>query len=143
MEWLRIHHYSHLLVPVNSPLQAPHIAHTWSTRNAALAVAREMKAEIVVVVEREASKDGALIEAVCGPLFSVTVDVRGLSVQTGDTALRGTAEYPHCVDLSEKTIRNLTCQAFATAWGFRPSGQLDIPSSLMCTTGQTDAVPVR
>src|SRR5919108_2215149 len=43
MEWLRTHHYSHLMVPGKSPLQAPQIAHTLSTRNAALAVAREMK----------------------------------------------------------------------------------------------------
>jgi hypothetical protein len=143
MEWLRTHHYANLLLPAKSPLQAPQIAHNLSTRNAALAVAREMKAEMVLVLEREATKDGALIESKCGPLFNVTVDVRGLSVETGNTALRGMAYYPHCVDLNEKTIRNLTCQALATAWGFRPSGQLEIPSSLMCTTGQTEPIVVR
>lgn len=143
MEWLRTHHYANLLLPAKSPLQAPQIAHNLSTRNAALAVAREMKAEMVLVLEREATKDGALVESECGPLFNVTVDVRGLSVETGNTALRGTAYYPHCVDLNEKTIRRLTCQALATAWGFRPSGQLDIPSSLMCTTGQTEPMVVR
>src|SRR5678816_1537941 len=42
-----------------------------------------------------------------------------------------------------KTLRGLACQALATAWGFRPSGQLDIPSTLMCTAGQTDSIPVR
>jgi hypothetical protein len=73
----------------------------------------------------------------------VNVSVRGLLVESGDTALRGSAHYPHCVDLSDRTFRSLTCQALATAWGFRPSGQLDIPSSLMCTAGQTAPMPIR
>jgi hypothetical protein len=143
VEWLRAHHYTSFLRPDTHPLQASQMAHTFSTRTAALAVAREMKAEIVLFLDREATKDGALIEPDCGPLFHVTVEVRGLSVESGDTALRGRAHYPHCVDLSNKTIRSLTCQAFATAWGFRPSGQLDIPSTLMCTAGETEPIPIR
>jgi hypothetical protein len=143
VEWLRAHHYTSFLRPDTHPLQASQIAHTFSTRTAALAVAREMKAEIVLFLDREATKDGALIEPDCGRLFHVTVEVRGLSVESGDTALRGRAHYPHCVDLSNKTIRSLTCQALATAWGFRPSGQLDIPSTLMCTAGQTEPIPIR
>jgi hypothetical protein len=100
-----------------------------------------MKAEVVLVLEREATKDGALIEPDCGALYHVSVELQAVSVERGDTALRGSAHYPNCVELSDKTTRSLTCQAFATAWGFRPSGQLEIPSSLMCTTGQT--VPTR
>lgn len=143
IEWLRAHHYSNVLMPAKHPLQSPQIAHNLSTSNAALAVAREMKAELVLVIERDATKEGALIQSDCGALYDVNVEVRGLSVESGDTALRGGAHYPHCVDLSEKTIRSLTCQAFATAWGFRPSGQLDIPSNLMCTTGQTEPISIR
>jgi hypothetical protein len=71
------------------------------------------------------------------------VQLQGLSVDSGDASFRGSAQYPHCVELSDKTIQSLTCQAFATAWGFRPSGQLNIPSSLMCTTGETETAPVR
>lgn len=142
-EWLRAHHYSNILMPAQHPLQSSRIAHNLTTSNAALAVAREVKAEVVLVIERGVMKDGALIQSNCGALYDVNVEVRGLSVENGDTTLRGTAYYPQCVDLSEKTIRSLTCQAFATAWGFRPSGQLDIPSNLMCTTGQTVPMPVR
>ena len=142
-EWLRSHHYSNVLMPVVHPFQESPIGHNLSTSNAAIAVAREMKAEVVLVIERGATKDGALIQSDCGALYHVTVEVRGLSVQNGETALRGSAYYPHCVDFSEKTLRSLTCQAFATAWGFRPSGQLDIPSNLMCTTGETNAIPTR
>jgi len=102
-----------------------------------------MQADFVLFLERAESKDGALIEPHCGPLFSVDVRIRGLSVESGDASLRGNAHYPHCVELSGETFRNLTCQALATAWGFRPSGQLDIPSSLMCTAGQTEPIPSR
>jgi len=141
VEWLRTHHYSHLLMPHKAPLQASHLAHDFSTRTAALALAREMKVEVVLVLERDTTKDGALIEPDCGALYHVSVELQAVSVESGETALRGSAQYPNCVDLSDKTTRSLTCQAFATAWGFRPSGQLEIPSSLMCTTGQT--VPTR
>lgn len=143
VEWLKIHHYSQLLIPEKTPLQAHQIAHAFSSRKAALAIAQEMKAELVVVLEREATKDGALIEPHCGPLYHVSVKLQGLSVEKGNTAFRGSADYPQCVELSDKTIRSLTCQAFATAWGFRPSGQLEIPSQLMCTAGETAPTPVR
>jgi len=143
VEWLRSHHYSSILMPESGPFPAPHISHTLSDHKVALAVARGMQADFVLFLERAESKDGALIEPQCGPLFSADVRIRGLSVESGDVALRGNAHYPHCVELSGETFRNLTCQALATAWGFRPSGQLDIPSSLMCTAGQTDPIPIR
>jgi hypothetical protein len=143
LEWLRSHHYTNILIPETGPLQATQISHTFSTRKAAVAVAKEMKAEFVLFLEREESKEGALIEPQCGPLYNVNVKVRGLSVESGDSALRGNAHYPHCVDLSDKTLRSLTCQAIATAWGFRASGQLEIPSSWMCTAGQTAPMPIR
>jgi hypothetical protein len=142
-EWLRAHRYSNLSMPDTHPVRSPQIAHNFSTRTAALAVAREMKAEFVVFLEQQATKDGALLESNCGSRFDVSVDARALSAETGNTALRGNAHYPHCVDLNDKTLQALACQALATAWGFRPSGQLDIPSSLMCTVGQRDPVPVR
>lgn len=143
LEWLRSHHYSSILMPEKGPFHTPQVSYSFSDRKAALAVAKEMKADFVLFLEREESKEGALIEPQCGSLFHVSVNVRGLSVESGDTALRGSAHYPHCVDPSGETSRNLTCQAFATAWGFRPSGQLDIPSSLMCTSGQTEPTPIR
>ncbi|HET8722039.1 MAG TPA: hypothetical protein VFM24_08425 [Nitrospira sp.] len=143
VEWLKAHHYSQLLMPEATPLQAHQMTHNFSSRDAAVTVAKEMRAAVVVVVERDAAKDGALIEPHCGARYHVTVELRGLSVDSGETTFRGSAHYPQCVDLTEETIRNLMCQALATAWGFRPSGQLEIPSSLMCTTGQTAPAPVR
>ena len=143
VEWLQAHHYSNLSMPETHPVRSPQIAHNFSTRKAALAVAQEMKAQVVLFLEEDATKDGTLLERDCGSLFNVNVDVRGLSAENGDLALRGNAHYPHCVNRNDKTLRGLACQALATAWGFRPSGQLDIPSTLMCTAGQTDSIPVR
>ena len=141
-EWLSSHHYASILLPHSGPGQHQ-VSHTSSDRQAALAVAKEMNADFVLLLDREDNKEGALIESHCGPLFSVSVNVRGLSVQRGETVLQGNAHYPHCVELRDEIVRSLTCQALATAWGFRPSGQLDIPGGLMCTTGQTAPMPIR
>jgi hypothetical protein len=116
----------------------PQIPHLSSDRQVALAVATEANAEFVLIlVEREELKKEALIQANCGALFNITVDVRGLSVERGGSVLRGNAHYPHCVERNDQTFQSLTCQALATAWGFRSSGQLEIPSHLACTAGQS------
>ncbi|MDF0667236.1 MAG: hypothetical protein P0119_14325 [Nitrospira sp.] len=128
-EWLRSHHYSHTLIP-------PPRSHTSSDRQGAFAVAAEANAAFVLMLEQEALKEGALIRANCGALFNINVHVRGLSVERQEAVLRGNAYYPQCVGDNDKTVQNLTCQALATAWGFRPSGQLEIPSHLACTAGQ-------
>jgi hypothetical protein len=128
-EWLRSHHYSNILMPPQIPFPS-------SDRQATLAVAAESNAEFVLILEREELKEGALLRQNCGALFNITIDVRGLSVEQGGSVLRGNAHYPHCVERNDQTFQNLTCQALATAWGFRSSGQLEIPSHLACTAGQ-------
>lgn len=143
VEWLLAHHYAAILTPEGNHLRVPQASHRFADHTVALAVAGEMKADFVLFLEREENKEGALIEPQCGPLFSVDVNVRGVSVESRDITLRGNAHYPHCVDLSGETFRSLTCQALATAWGLRPSGQLEIPSSLMCTAGQTEPAFLR
>jgi hypothetical protein len=37
------------------------------------------------------------------------------------------------VTRGEGVLQGLTCQSLTIAWGYRPSGQLDIPSKWMCT----------
>jgi hypothetical protein len=143
VEWLRSHHYSSILMPEKGPFHTRQVSHSFSDRKVALVVAESMKADFVLFLESEKSKEGALIELQCGSFIYVNVSLRVLSVESGETVLRGSAHYPHCVDLSGETFQNLTCQALATAWGYRPSGQLDIPSSLMCTVGQTKPIPIR
>lgn len=135
-EWLRSHHYSNIIMP-------PQIPYPPSDRQVALVAAAEVNAAFVLILEREELKEGALIQASCGALFNITVDVRGLSVERGASVLRGGAHYPHCVERNEQTVRHLTCQALATAWGFRSAGQLEIPSHLACTAGQNTPAPSR
>ena len=134
--WLRSHHYSHILIP-------PENVHPASDREAAFTLATELQTETVIFLERKELKEGALIESHCGARFNITVTVRGLSVGSRETVFRGTAYYPHCVDRDHEIMQNLTCQALATAWGFRPSGQLEIPSSLACTAGQLPLSTIR
>lgn len=138
LDWLRTHHYARIVVPDHGRPRKAQASLDLSDRRAALALADSLHAEFVLLLERETSKEGALIEPSCGARFVVQVSLHGLSARDGGTVLQANAHYPNCVELNERTIRNLTCQAFATAWGFRPSGQLDLPSSLMCTAGQTE-----
>jgi hypothetical protein len=133
-EWLRSHHYSNILMP-------PQIPYPPSDRQVALVAAAEVSAAFVLILEREELKEWALIQASCGALFNITVNVRGLSVERGASVLRGGAHYPHCVERNDQTVQNLTCQALATAWGFRSAGQLEIPSHLACTAGQNTPAP--
>ena len=128
-EWFRAHHYSSILM-------LPQISQASSDRQGMMTVAAEQNAEFVIILEREELNDGALVKPHCGSLFNIHVNVRGLSVENRKTVLLGNAHYPHCIERSDTTLQNLTCQALATAWGFRPSGQLEIPSHLACTVGQ-------
>ncbi len=135
-QWLRSHHYTHILLP-------PQNVHSGINHEAALTLAGELQAQFVVLLEQEELKTGALIESRCGTGFNINVTVRGVSSLSRRTAFRGNAHYPHCVEHTHEIVENLTCQAFATAWGFRPSGQLEIPSSLACTAGQLPYSTVR
>lgn len=128
-EWLRSHHYSNVLNP-------PPTQHPILDREAILMPTIEHQADVVLILKREELKTGALIESHCGDRFNISVTVRGLSRVSQETVFRGSAHYPQCVERNHEVLKNLTCQALATAWGFRPSGQLEIPSSLACTTGQ-------
>lgn len=138
VEWLIAHHYAAIIRPEAEFSQDKEQSHTFSDRKLALSVAQKMEADFVLFLDREESKYGALVEPRCDDQFYVDVTVRGVSVPTDAVVWRGNAHYPHCVDLSRGTFQSLTCQALATAWGLRPSGQLEIPSSLMCTAGQTE-----
>lgn len=55
----------------------------------------------------------------------------------GTSVILGRAMMPIAAR-EERVLHDLTCQALATAWGYRPSGQLDIPSEQMCSAGMMD-----
>ena len=128
-KWLQSHHFS-------SIRGHPQNVHPGLNREAVFSLATEQQAEFVLLLERDELKTEALLESHCGARFNISITVRGLSLVSRETVFRGSAHYPHCVDRNNEVIEHLTCQALATAWGFRPSGQLEIPSSLACTAGQ-------
>lgn len=62
------------------------------------------------------------------------IQVLGTDGASGRLLLESRAAMP-VAGRSDQLLRELTCQALATAWGYRPSGQLNIPGPLMCTVG--------
>lgn len=50
----------------------------------------------------------------------------------------GRAMIPIAMPREKDLLHALTCQALATAWGYRPSGQLEIPSESMCAVGKAE-----
>lgn len=70
-------------------------------------------------------------------VYSGAVSVRGVDVETSEVLWTGTARYPQQTGGGpEDTLMKLTCQALATAWGFRPSGDQAIASQSMCAVGE-------
>jgi hypothetical protein len=69
-------------------------------------------------------------------IYGGTVDIRGVETESGELVLAARAEYPTTiyVGTTEEMRRKLTCQALATAWGFRGAGVKPISSDFMCTT---------
>ncbi len=69
-------------------------------------------------------------------LYSSSVTIRGLATATHRVGWTGRAEFLFLGTVSvhrlDEAFHNLTCQALATAWGFRPPGQHDIASAAMC-----------
>jgi hypothetical protein len=112
VEWLIAHHYAAIIRPEAEFSQDKEQSHTFSDRKRALSVAQKMEADFVLFLDREESKDGALVEPRCDDQFYVDVTVRGVSVPTDAVVWRGNAHYPHCVDLSRGTFQSLTCQGY-------------------------------
>jgi hypothetical protein len=62
------------------------------------------------------------------------VNIQVVDSRTGVIQLRGRAYMP-IASVADAVIPDLVCQAMATAWGYRPPGQLEIPSVMMCRVG--------
>lgn len=139
--WLRSHHYSHLLIPSLDPLTVPHVSRTSSNRQIAFMLATTMHADVILLLDQDDPTEETLIEPHCSTRFNMSINVHGLLTANREPILRGNAHYPHCVEPNEQLVQNLVCQALATAWGFRTSGQLEIPSHLACTAGQITPTP--
>lgn len=70
-------------------------------------------------------------------VYSGAVSIRGVDVETSEVLWSGNARYPRQTGGSpEDGLMKLTCQALATAWGFRPAGDQAITSQSMCLVGE-------
>jgi hypothetical protein len=96
--------------------------HTLKDEAAVLRAAKKMGVAEVVFVDR------------AGDLRAPMVTVRGVNVETARVQWSGSARYTSFEARPPKDkLVNLTCEALATAWGFRPAGKkLFISSQKMC-----------
>ena len=134
-EWLARHHFIPIRAADIVPLRG---AASHLDRSLVLSYARSIPADFVIFLDAEVRSGGAIEEPVCRRGHHIDVTAQGVSVASGDIQWSGSAHYTRCIAVSVETWRGLTCQALAAAWGLRPSGQLEIPSQLMCTSGQTE-----
>ncbi len=78
-------------------------------------------------------------------LFSASVTIRGLATATTHVEWKGQAEFLFLGLVSthrlDEAFHNLTCQALATAWGFRPPGQQEITSAATCNPEPPRPIP--
>ncbi len=67
-----------------------------------------------------------------GEWYHASVSIKAVSVETGEVTLSGTAYYPEPQRLLDPMMKNLTCHALATAFGFRQPGHRRIDDESAC-----------
>lgn len=68
-----------------------------------------------------------------------SVSLRGIDVETSEVAWSGRAYWPdEVIGTADEKLSRLTCQALATAWGYRPRGNRWILSDRMCLIEDTE-----
>jgi hypothetical protein len=102
------------------------VSHTLLDEAAIIQAAKKLGVQEVVFVDRGGDYRAPLIA------------VRGVHVESGRLHWSGSAWYSTFETRPSKdTLANLTCQALATAWNFRPPGaKRFISSEAMCTADQ-------
>lgn len=93
--------------------------HTFQDEQAILKAAQEVGVEEVVFANRH------------GDRRAPSVSVRGVNVKTNQLRWIGSARYPEYLTQPENDmLTKLTCQALATAWGYRQPGKEWVDSSI-------------
>jgi hypothetical protein len=102
--------------------ESTEVAHTLADEAAILQAAKKHAVQEVVFVDRG------------GDYRAPMVTVRGVQMESGRVHWSGSARYTTFETRPPKdTLANLTCQALATAWNFRPPGTKWFASSeAMC-----------
>lgn len=127
------------------------LTHTPDDEAQVLRVGKLLGAETVIFVDTFFQKELASRHYVgeyggwgrTDTVYSASVSIRGVNVETSEVVWSGTARYPRPAQGIEDALVKLTCQALATAWGFRPPGDDKIPSQDMCTVGGSDSLQNR
>lgn len=121
------------------------LTHTADDEGPILRVGKLLGAEMVVFTDASVTRgvtSNYSVNAYGGggrsePVNSAAVSIRGVEVETSEVVWNGTALYPQQSGGSpEDALAKLTCQALATAWGFRTAGDQAISSQSMCAVGE-------
>ena len=107
------------------------LSHTMKDEAAILRVAKKAGVKEVVFVDRG------------GDARAPMISVRGLNAESGEVHWSGSARYAKFQTRPAKhALANLTCEALATAWEFRPPGSKWLISSEgMCEVGNPAGKP--
>jgi len=68
--------------------------------------------------------------------YHARVSLEGYRADTGESAWSGSAYYPNVYEFLDVGLKELTCQALATAWGLRPSGHYPIRNEFRCDVAE-------
>ncbi len=63
---------------------------------------------------------------------NASVAIRAVDVETAVVLWSGSAQYTGPLRYLDYALAGLTCEALATAWGYRSPGMHDLPASLHC-----------
>ncbi|MGH7229357.1 MAG: hypothetical protein ACREIH_09120 [Nitrospiraceae bacterium] len=102
-----------------------------------LQVGMRATATLVVFIDTQDQVTSKLSRDEPGPprtvlIHNARVSVRAIDPETSEILWHGEASVTEDDPRPEEMIEQLTCQALATAWGFRPPGKYEISSSRMC-----------
>lgn len=120
--------------------QTIRLTHTQDDEGQILRVGKLLGAETVVFVD-SSFNTGATSNFSVNPsgggghsttIYSLSVSIRGVNVETGEVAWTGNARYPRPVVNLDDGLTRLTCNALATAWGLRPTGEYDWKGKSAC-----------
>jgi hypothetical protein len=112
----------HSTLAVEAERERTEVAHTLLDEAAVIQAAKRLGVQEVVFVDRG------------GDYRAPMITVRGVHIESGRVHWSGSARYSTFETRPPKdTLANLTCQALATAWNFRPPGtKWFISSETMC-----------
>jgi hypothetical protein len=113
----------HSTLAVEVERERTEVAHTLLDEATVIQAAKKLGVQEVVFVDRG------------GDYRAPMIAVRGVHIESGRVHWSGSARYATFETRPPKdTLANLTCQALATAWNFRPPGtKRFISSEAMCT----------